>query len=161
MKRKITAVALLCAILIMLLAGCGAGPINRPTMKPGAVAFEVTGNCKAELNGNTLTVSGTSNLADGTLATISVYSVNGIQIELVPVTKSGDNLKHDFTVTDKWPDEVYGFLTFDVYQAGTQPQGILQQYGNQFENLQGSKDNITWDTHGVAAVFQSDPVKVR
>jgi hypothetical protein len=129
-------------------------------MSPGASAFTVTGSCKAELNGSTLTVSGTSNIADGTLGTISVYSANGKQIELVTVTKSGDNLKHDFTVTAQWPDEVFGFITFDTYQAGTQPDNIQALYGSKFENLQGQY--VNWDTsHGVAAVFQSDLVKIR
>jgi hypothetical protein len=159
MKRKITAVALLGAILVLMLTGCGGGTINRPTMKPGAAAFSVTGSCKAELQGTTLTVSGVSNIADGTLATISVYSPDGKQIEIATIAKSGDNLKHDFTVTSKWPDEVYGFLTFDNYQAGTQPQNIQDLYGSQLENLQGS--NVVWDTHGAAAVFESDAVKIK
>jgi len=159
MKRKITAIVLLCAILTLLLAGCGAGPVNKPAMKSGAAAFTVTGSCQAVLNGSTLTVSGTSNIEDGAMATISVYSASGSMVEIVNVAKSGDNLKHDFTVTSKWPDAVYGFVTFDTYQAGTQPQKILDLYGSQFENLQGS--STVWDTHGVAAVFQSELVKIR
>ncbi len=159
MKRKITAVILLCAILVTLLAGCGAASINKPTMKPGATAFEVTGSCEAELQGSTFTVSGTTNLADGILATISVFSPEGKLVETVNFTKSGDTLKHDFTVTEKWPDEAYGFITFDTYQAGTQPQNILDLYGSQLENLQGS--NVIWENHGMAAVFQSELVKIR
>lgn len=151
---------MLCAIAVMLLAGCGSSQITRPSMKAGAAAFAVTGSCQADLNGNVLTVSGSSNLSDGILATISVYGGNGKMVEIVNVAKSGDNLSHEFTVSDSWPDEVYGFITFDTYQAGAQPQPIQDLYGSKFENLQGK--NVVWDNmHGCAAVFGSELVQVR
>ena len=159
MKKKIIAIAILTAMIIILFAGCSAGPVERPAMKTGATAFNVTGSCQGVLNGNILTVSGTSNIADGTFGTISVYSADGKLVETATIVKSGANLTHDFTVTDAWPSEVYGFVSFDTNQSGTQPQAILDMYGAQFENLQGT--DTLWDTHGVAAVFQSDIVKIR
>lgn len=160
MKRKILAIVLLMAVTVVFLAGCGSSaPLKRPAMKSGATAFEVTGSCEAVLNGNVLTVKGESNLADGTLGTISVYNTNGEEVEKVDVTKQGDNLSHDFTVTEKWPAEVYGFISFDTRQAGTQPQEIQSLYGSKFENLQGP--NTLWDTYGVAVVFQSEIIKIK
>jgi hypothetical protein len=160
MKRKILAIVLLTAVIVALLTGCtGSAPVNRPAMKSGAAAVEVTGSCEAVLNGNVLSVKGESNIADGTLGTISVYDTQGREVETVKVTKQGDNLSYDFAVTEKWPDEVFGFITFDTRQAGTQPQEIQALYGSKFENMQGP--NTLWDTYGVAAVFQSEIVKIK
>lgn len=160
MKRKILAIVLLTAMIVILLAGCtGGAELKRPSMSAGAVSVEVTGSCNAVLNGNVLTVSGESDIADGTLGTISVYNTNGNEVETVIVTKQGDNLSHDFTVTDKWPSQVYGFITFDTKKAGTQSEAIQVLYGSKFENLQGS--NTLWDSYGVAVVFQSELVKIK
>lgn len=160
MKRKILAIVLLMAMIVTLLAGCGASaPLNRPSMKEGAVAFDVTGSCEAVLSGNVLTVSGESNIADGTLGTISVYNSDGNMVESVNVTKQGDNLSHEFAVTDKWPSQVYGFITFDTKQSGTQSPGIQALYGSKFENIQGT--NTLWNSYGVAVVFQSELIKIK
>ena len=160
MKRKILAIVLLTAMVVIVLAGCGgSAPVNRPSMKEGAVAFDVTGSCEAKLNGKVLTVSGESNLADGTLGTISVYNSNGIAVESVNVTKQGDNLSHEFAVAENWPSQVYGFITFDTKQSGTQSQQIQSLYGSKFENLQGP--NTVWNSSGVAVVFQSELIKIK
>ncbi len=160
MKRKILAIVLLTAMMVTLLTGCGGGaPLNRPSMKEGATAVTVTGSCEAVLNGNVLTVKGESDIADGTLGTISVYNSSGETVQSVGVTKQGDNLSYDFAVTEDWPAQVYGFITFDTKQSGTQSPEIQNLYGSKFENIQG--ENTLWDTYGVAVVFQSELVKIK
>lgn len=161
MKRKTIAVAIILAMIIISLTGCfgGGAKLDRPTMSAGAMSYEVTGSCQAALNGNVLTVSGQCDIADGTYGTISVYGTNGEELASEVIVKTGDNLTHDFIVQDNWSDRVYGFVTFDTVEAGTQPDAILAMYGKKFENITGS--NVVWDSHGIAVVFQSDIVTVR
>jgi hypothetical protein len=156
MKRKTIAVAVIVAMIIITLTGCfgGGAELKRPEMSEGATAYEITGNCEAALNGEVLTVSGACDIADGTYGTISVYSINGEELDSTVIVKTGDNLTYDFTVEDKWSGEVYGFITFDTVQAGTQPDAILAMYGKKFENITG--ENVVWDSHGNAVVFQSE-----
>ncbi len=161
MKRKTIAVAIIMAMIIITLTGCfgGGAELKRPEMSEGATSYEITGSCQAALSGDILTVSGECDIADGTYGTISVYSINGEELDSVVIVKTGDNLTHDFTVQDEWSDQVYGFITFDTVQAGTQPDAILAMYGKEFENITG--ENVVWDSHGIAVVFQSELVDVR
>jgi hypothetical protein len=150
------------AMLIILLTGCmGGAKLDRPSMSEGATSYEITGSCNAVLNGDILTVSGECDIVDGTYGTISVYSVDGDELANEVVIKTGDNLTYDFTVDEDWSDDVYGFITFDTVQAGTQPDAVLAMYGKSFENITGDVNNIVWDSHGIAVVFQSEMVTVR
>lgn len=161
MKRKTIAVAIIMAMIIISLTGCfgGGAKLDRPTMSAGAASYEVTGSCQAALNGDVLTVSGTCDIADGTYGTISVYSIDGEELASEVIVKTGDNLTYDFAVAGNWPDQAYGFITFDTTQAGTQPDGILAMYGKKFENITGP--GVVWDSHGNAVVFQSELVNLR
>ncbi|MEG1859427.1 MAG: hypothetical protein RR193_03705 [Christensenellaceae bacterium] len=160
MRKKL--IILLAVVLAVgtLLAGCGGAPaIKRPPMASDAVAFEVTGSCTAVLKGDILTVSGKTNLMDGTNGIISVLNSNGTIVESVKITKKGDNLKHDFVVAENWPDIVYGFVSFDTQKSDGQPTEVKDAYGKKFENLTGK--DVIWDAKGVIAVFKSEEVKVR
>jgi len=161
MKRKTIAVAVILAMIIIALTGCfgGGAKLDRPSMSAGAASYEVTGSCEAVLNGDVLTVSGKCDIADGTYGTISVYSTSGEELANEVIVKTGDNLKHDFTVQDNWSDQVYGFITFDTKQAGDQPEAILAMYGKKFENISG--EGVVWDSHGIAVVYQSEIITVR
>ncbi len=157
-KIVLTVVAVLTVALV--LAGCGGTTeIKKPLPVEGAQTFKVEGSCQATMNGDVLTVSGTANLMDGTNGTISVLNSNGTRVEQVKFTKQGDSISHDFTMTDEWQGVVYGFISFDTQKADKQPQEVIDAYGNKFQNLVGSEENVIWNLNGVIAIFQSEAVK--
>ncbi len=160
-KNKIIVTIVLIVVLASVLAGCGGNvtQIARPKVEEGAQMFEVTGSCKAVLNGSVLTVSGETNLMDGTNGVISVMGSGGALLDSVKLQKQGNNLTADFAVQADWPETVYGFLTFDTQKADTQLKEVREVYGNKFENLSGP--NVVWNQKGCVATFQSEPVKVK
>lgn len=158
MKKKLTVLLVIVLAAVTVFTGCGgAQEIKRPA--PTGDTFEVTGSCKAELQGDTLVVTGETNLMDGTNGVISVLNSNGTRIEQQKITKQGDNLKAEFTVGSDWPEKVYGFIMFDTQKSDGQPAEVTKVYGKKFENLTGP-DTI-WDQHGVIAIFQSEAVKIK
>ncbi len=158
MKKKLVLLLMVTIAAALIFTGCnGAQEIKRPAAD--GTTTEATGSCKAVLNGDTLTVSGETNLMDGTNGIISVLNANGIMIEQQKITKNGDNLTWDFKKTDEWPEVVYGFITFDTQKSDGQPDAVKNAYGNKFQNLTG--EHTIWDQKGVIVVFQSDEVKVK
>ncbi|WP_147554014.1 hypothetical protein [Christensenella timonensis] len=158
MKKKLILLLAVTMVAAFIFSGCnGAQEIKRP--EPDGTTTEATGSCQAVLNGDTLTVSGETNLMDGTNGIISVLNANGITLEQQKITKNGDNLTWDFKVVDEWPEVVYGFITFDTQKADGQPDEVKKAYGNKFQNLTGK--HTIWDQKGVIAVFQSEEVKVK
>ena len=160
--KKALLVTMILLFVVMAFAGCGGTvEIKKPAPDEGATMFEVEGNCEAVLNGDILTVSGTTNLMDGTNGTISVLNSDGMVAEEVKFTKDGDQISHDFTVSNDWNDIVYGFITFDTQQADKQPDAVTEVYGKNFENLEGPAECVIWDLKGVIAVFQSEEITIK
>ena len=160
MKKKLVLLLVIIITAVTIFAGCGgAQEIKRPKPEEGKITVEVTGSCEAVLNGDTLTVSGQTNLMDGTNGIISVLNANGITLEQQKITKNGDNLTWDFKVTEEWPEVVYGFITFDTQKSDGQPSEVKEAYGSKFQNLTG-KDTI-WDQKGVIVIFKSDEITVK
>lgn len=158
MKKKLIVLLVIVLATVTVFAGCnGAQEIKKP--EPVGATVEVTGSCKAELDGDTLVVTGETNLMDGTNGVISVLNSNGTRIEQQKVTKQGDNLKAEFKVAADWPDTVYGYVMFDTQKSDGQPAEVTKVYGNKFQNLTGA--NVIWDQHGVIAIFQSEAVKIK
>lgn len=162
MKKRIGA-ALVAVICMFLLAGCSRGPaeIAKPEPEEGATLFSVEGECTASINGDVLTVSGATNLMDGTNGVISVLNSDGTSASREKFTKDSDQISHDFKIEDDWTDIVYGFISFDTTQADKQSTEVKEAYGKKFENLEGDEENIIWDTKGVIAIFQSEAVEIR
>jgi len=159
--KKFCMVLLIIIALAAVLTGCarGSAEVSKPKPSEGAEMFTVEGECGAALDGNILTVSGSSNLMDGTNGVISVLNSDGIMVEEHKFTQSGESVSFDFEVQDDWTDIVYGYISFSTQQGDKQPKEVTEVYGKKFENLEG--ENIIWDLKGVIAVFQSEAVTVR
>lgn len=158
MKKKLIVLLVIVVAAVTFFTGCGGA---QEIKKPESVGetFDVTGSCKAELNGDTLVVTGETNLMNGTNGVISVLNSNGTRIDQKKVTKQGDELKAEFKVTADWPEKVYGYVLFDTQKSDGQPAEVTKVYGNKFQNLIGK--NVIWDQHGVIAIFQSEVVKTK
>ena len=159
--KKISIVIIMCIVLPLVLAGCGGTPqITRPQPAEGAETFEIEGECEAELSGDVLKVSGSSNLMDGTNGIISVLNSDGTTAAKQKFTKEGDSVSHEFAVEDEWEGVVYGFITFDTENADKQPKEVTEVYGKKFENFTGDSSEVMWNAKGVMAVFRSEPVEI-
>ena len=80
MKNRIISIAL---ILSMALAftGCQAtASIERPKVEAGATLIEITGECNAEVSGDKITVTASTNIIDGALIKISISSISGREL---------------------------------------------------------------------------------
>lgn len=154
-------------ILILALAvavsscACARMPqLTKPTPGEDAEVIEVTGKCAAELlnGGQSVRVSGSCSLMDGTNGIVSVLNANGETVAQEKFTKESDELTFEFPVDSSWPATVYGFLTFDTQQCDSQPKEVTEVYGKKFQNLDGP--DIIWDSKGVIAVFQSEALEI-
>jgi hypothetical protein len=155
-KSFIIFVAVCTAILSLLLSGCGAAAIARPTPDPGAQLVKITGSCDITVNGNVITVSGTTNIMDGAMIYISVLGQNGMTLDKATIKKSGDQISQNFTMDDKYEkiNAITGFITCAPRLYGTQDD-LYKTYGNKFENIDAPNDNYQWDNEGKVIIFQS------
>ncbi|MGI6152785.1 MAG: hypothetical protein ACOYJB_02960 [Christensenellaceae bacterium] len=167
MKKKIIIAAILMIVMVFVFGGCagtggcgGAAVIARPAPQEGAEVHYVTGSCTATLSGNEITVSGTSDIMDGTNGTISILGLNGKVLEEEKITKEGDNLTYTFTVDPSWPDIVYGFITFGPKVGDSQSRDINDVYGRNFQNVDGDEGTIVWDKQNLSVVFKSEAVEL-
>ncbi len=160
MKKKLILLLVIVLVTVTVFAGCGgAVEIKRPEPDKDIPVFNVTGSCKAELNGNVLTVSGQTNLMDGTNGIIGVYSSDGTRVDQKKFTKQGDNLTAEFEVKVDWPETVYGNIMFDTQKSDGQPDEVKKTYGKHFQNLDG--EGIIWDKNGNIVIFQSEAVTIK
>lgn len=160
--KKIVLLAVALVTVAVLAAGCGrAAEIVKPQPSEGAKMVQVTGECTAVLADGKLTVSGTTDLMDGTNGVISVVNSDGTTAEEVKFTKGEGPIEHTFEVKDAWQDIVYGFVMFDTKESDKQPDAVTAAYGKKFENLEGAPENVIWNANGVIAIFMSGEVKVR
>ncbi len=158
MKKKLIVLLVIVLAAVTVFAGCGGVQEIKKPVADGAV-FDVTGLCKAELQGDKLVVTGETNLMDGTNGVISVLNSNGTRIDQQKITKQGDNLKAEFQVNEDWPETVFGYVMFDTQKSDGQPAEVTKVYGNKFQNLKGK--DVIWDQHGVIAIFQSEAVTIK
>ena len=158
MKRKLLAIIALIAIMATLFVSCSAPAMDRPTMIEGSVAVKVTGSINAVVENGVVKINGVCDIDNGTLGTISVFSVDGKEIDLYKFTKQTDEISHEFTITDDYPDDFYAFIVFDTDHSGKQPKEILAKYGKSFENIEPG-DIIKWNTYGQFVVISSDMLK--
>ena len=159
-KRVVVAMLLACAMMVPV--ACSRVPqLSKPARSDGDGAINVTGACEAKLldGGQVLHVSGECSLMDGTNGIVCILNANGWTVEKLKFTLESDTISFDFPVTADWPATVYGLISFDTQQCDRQPSEVTETYGNRFQNLEGP--DVIWDTKGVVAVFQSDPVVIR
>ncbi len=164
-RFKIAVAAILLVSLTVLMAGCGgAASVPKPTMSENATPVSVDGSCEMSLDGDTITVSGETSLMDGALLHISVVSQDGMIVDYVTMTKSGDQVSHEFTISSEKYDDtvkaVTGFITCAPSQYGEQPEAIYASYGKKFENLQAPEGDIVWNGGGVVVLFASESVEL-
>lgn len=156
-----TVYVVLAILLAVSLTSCARMPqLAKPSRDPDAEPVEVTGLCTAELvnGGQAVRVSGSCNLMDGTNGIVSVLNANGSTIAKQKFTKESDDLTFEFPVDDKWPQTVYGFISFDTQQCDKQPDEVTKAYGKKFQNLDGP--DVIWDAKGLVAVFQSEALEI-
>lgn len=157
MKRmKGLVLAVLLAVSITVLSACGSTALTKPTPSEGQQTVEVTGECQISRSGDTITVSGTTNLLDGSIVQVSLDSFNGDVLAAQKYTVSGESISVDFPVDAKWTGAVYGHITCTPKKYGDQPQNVYEQYGSRFENMTGA--DVLWNVDGNAAVFQSEKI---
>jgi len=159
---KIT-VAVVMALMTVLLAGCsGAVSIPKPTMSENATSVAVDGSCEISVSGDKITVSGETSIMDGALLHVSVVSQDGMIVDFVKITKNGDAVSHDFTVTSEKYDDtvkaVTGYISCAPTIYGQQPQAVYDAYGKKFENIEAPDGSIVWNGDGVVVVFGSKSV---
>ena len=163
---KITAVALIVAILAMMMAGCGAPTISKPQMSEGAQSVKVEGSCDIAINGDVITVSGETNLMDGVVLDISIVSQDGMTVDNVRVTKNGDQVSQDFAITSEKFDEtvksVTGFIACAPSQYGqhANQDTVFDKYGKKFENIEADKENLVWNAGGNVVLFASQSIDI-
>lgn len=159
-KVGITAMCLIASV--MVLAGCGAVSVEKPLIVAGAQMIEITGSCDIAISGNTITVSGETNIMDGALIDISVVGQDGIVRQHETVTKSGDAFSVDFPMTDDIYDDsvqsVVGYVTFAPKFYGNQPDTVYGKYGEEFGLIDAGEGNYTWDSNGIIVMFASEMV---
>lgn len=158
--KKIGIVLSIIVLISVIFAGCSSASaeVAKPQPSEGAETFAPEGSCDAALNGGVLTVTGESNLMDGTNGIVSVLGFDGITLEEQKFTQQGGSVSFDFEVADDWPDTVYGYIAYSTQQGDKQPKEVTAVYGKKFENLDGP--NVIWDLKGVVAIFQSDAVMI-
>lgn len=153
------AVAALILLVAALLAGCGAPAINRPAPTVGANMVSVSGSCEIAMEDGYITVSGETDVMDGALVHLSVVSQDGMIVDSVKFTKSGDAVSHRFAITaDKYDESikmVTGFITCAPSLYGQQPEGVYNVYGKSFENIEGE---FLWNNDGIIVLFASEMV---
>ena len=162
-KYKVFAAVISLGIIVMALAGCGAASVERPEALAGAPTFEVTGSCDISVDGDTVTVSGETNIVDGALIDISVVGQNGMVIDNETVTKSGDTFSKTFTITGEKYDgiqSIVGYITFAPKTFGNQPDAVYRTYGDDFEYIDAGEGNYIWDKNGIIVMFASDMVSL-
>jgi hypothetical protein len=159
---KVGVVAVCLIAFVMVLTGCGAVSIEKPKIVAGAQMIEITGSCEIAVSGNTITVSGETNIMDGALLDISVVGQDGIVRQHEKITKNGDSFSVDFTMTDEIYDDsvksVVGYMTFAPKYYGSQPDEVYQAYGDEFGLIDAGDGNYTWDSNGIIVMFASEMV---
>lgn len=163
-RFKIIAAAILVVLLAVLTAGCGSTTLTKPQMTASAMAVKVTGSCEIEVNGDTITVKGETDIMDGAIIHISVVSQDGMIVDSVSGPKQGDSISREFKITsEKYDDSVKvvaGFISCAPTLYGTQPDAVYTAYGKKFENLEAPEGDIIWNSNGVVVVFGSDSVEL-
>jgi hypothetical protein len=131
-------------------------------MSEDATQVSVDGSCEIAVNGDKITVSGETNVMDGAMLHISVVSQDGMIVDYVKMTKSGDQISQDFMITSEKYDDtvkaVTGYITCAPTLYGQQPQAIYDAYGKKFENLDAPEGEMVWNGDGVVVVFGSESV---
>ncbi len=163
-RFKIIAAIMMALVVTVCAAGCAAPVVNKPQMTAGATAVKVTGSCTTEVNGDTITVKGETDIMDGAVLNISVVSQDGMIVDKVNVTKQGDSISQEFKITsDKYDDtikQVTGYIACAPSLYGAQPKEVIDAYGSKFENVQAPDGDIVWNNNGVVIVFGSESVKL-
>lgn len=162
---KITAVAA-ALMLLMALAGCGGGgTVKPPAMKEGATPVTVSGSCELTIDGDTITVSGETDILPGSLVCVSVESQSGMTLDSAVIPVEGKKISQQFKITEDKYDEgvvsVIGHITFSPRLYGTQSTAVYEKYGTKFENIKPDGKNVLWDSNGNIVVFASEPVKLK
>ncbi len=159
-RFKIIAAVMMALVFTVAAAGCGAAVVTKPQMTANATAVKVEGTCQIEVNGDTITVKGETNIMDGAMLHISVVSQDGMIVDFVKMTKQGDSISQDFKITsDKYDDTVQavtGYIACAPSLYGTQPDAVYNAYGKKFENVEAPEGDLVWNSNGVVIVFGSD-----
>lgn len=163
-RFKIIVAVVMALIFVGAAAGCSAPMVTKPQMTANATAVKVDGSCHVELNGDTLTVKGETNIMDGAMLHISIVSQDGMIVDFVKMTKQGDSISQDFKITSEKYDDtvkaVTGYISCAPSLYGTQPDAVYNAYGKKFENVEAPEGDIVWNSNGVVIVFGSESVEL-
>jgi len=164
---RILAVTASALMLVMMLTGCsGGGTVKAPEMKEGAAEVTVTGSCDLVIDGDTITVSGETDLMAGTIICVSVESQNGMTLDSVnfPIGEDG-KISQNFTkAADKYDEtvtSVIGHIACAPRLYGAQPTAVYEKYGSKLENIALDGQNVLWNSNGKMVVFASEMVDLK
>jgi len=138
-RYKSLGIILSVALLVGILAGCGGGAIPKPVPAAGIDTIEIDGKCTVERNGDTLLVSGETNLPFGAVIFVSIHSQDGMELDSVKISKTEeDTFTQEFAITNKFNDDVkivYAFITCAPKKYGKQLEGVLHMLGDSSEYI--------------------------
>lgn len=165
MKRfKIIAAVVMVLALTAMAAGCGASAVTKPQPSGGVMAAKVSGSCTIEVSGDTVTVTGETDIMDGAIIHVSIVSQDGMIVDSVAGPKQGDTVTREFKITgDKFDDSVKsvtGYIACAPTLYGTQPDAVYSAYGKKFENVEAPEGDLVWNSSGVIIVFGSESAEL-
>ena len=167
MRNKLlmkTITAAIAVLMIIFAAGCGSTLLTRPQPLAGVPTHLITGECEISVDGEQITVSGTTDIMDGAQIHVSVVAQNGMVIDHNIFTKNGDEISRTFTISaDKYEGvkQITGYITCAPSMYGAQPQNVIDAYGKKFEQIDvETKDNI-WNNDGIVVLFASETIDIQ
>ena len=154
-------IVLLLVIAMLAMAGCscGSGQLTKVERAEGAQPVTVTGAVTVTQQGNTLHVSCSTDLMNGSIIKVAIDGTDGSEVASVVYEKTCDNFYADFEIGEKWPDKVYASLVMEPKANGDQPKEVDEAYGARLENLEG--ENILFNYEGCLVVFQSEMLTIQ
>ncbi len=147
-------------LIISALAGCGSiTSLAKPMPTANAVTYPVTGSCTISKNGNVITVSGTTDIMNGTWIDISVVAQDGTVIDHIGFAKTQDEISQQFTLTAEQLSGVVdmkGYICVAPSFYGKQPKEVFEKYGKKFENITAAAEDMVWSGEGIMLTFASE-----
>lgn len=157
--RKLTVLVAALLATILMFSGCGAATIQKQQVEEGKTAIELTGECTAILEGESIRVTLKSNLKSGAQVRFSVNSHTGEQLATQDMTQDEKGeIVCSLDIDPAWKDEgvIYIGATCDPSKYAEQPQDVRDAYGSRFQNITG--ENVIFDASGNIFAVQAEKI---
>ncbi len=132
--------------------------IKKPARPDDAVICNLSGSIETVLDYEKITVKGKTNLMNGTVAKVSIFSSDGNELVSEKITIDGENFAVCFDKPADFSGNVYGFLSCSYTKNGDQPKEVIKEYGKNFLNIDG--ENVIWNSREYMFVLMSETVEL-